>query len=147
MKRGHRQDVHREPWRADEVLGAGTYGEVRVFRHAASGVDAAVKRGRKRITQEGGLKLWLNEVSMNQYVGGSNHVLGAIDAFTAGGRTFLVMRVWGESLFRVMAAQQTDKLSPADVRTLMKQLLSAVAFLHSREVAHTDVKPCSEGEE
>ncbi|CAG9317745.1 unnamed protein product [Blepharisma stoltei] len=118
-------------------LGHGAYGEVRVVTRKGTNIERAVKI----IPKEGDFqtKEFLNEVKMMKILGHPNTVQ-IYEYFDSPKKCYLVMELCkgGELLDELI---ERNHFHEYDAVLVMKQVFSAVSYLHSRNIIHRDLKP------
>jgi len=132
----------RERYRFVRVIGRGGMGEVHLVEDTRSGVRRALKVVHPRLASDPLLTARLRREA--RAIARLDHpgIVRLVDAGQLGedGRPFLVMElVEGESLASLL--QREGPLSIARVRSLLAQLVDAVAHAHARGVVHRDLKP------
>jgi eukaryotic-like serine/threonine-protein kinase len=69
-------------------------------------------------------------------------IVGIYDTGEEGGRTYLVMEyVEGDTLRAVMSAQ--ERMEPEQAAAIGRQIATALAYAHERDLVHRDVKPAN----
>eukprot|EP01062_Namystynia_karyoxenos_P020205 TRINITY_DN17662_c0_g1_i1.p1 TRINITY_DN17662_c0_g1~~TRINITY_DN17662_c0_g1_i1.p1 ORF type:complete len:1268 (+),score=335.37 TRINITY_DN17662_c0_g1_i1:55-3804(+) len=121
-----------------EVLGQGSYGEVRRVRCKGSGRELAMKKLRVTGAERDSV---LNEVAILQLLRHPN-VVRLEDAFREGTQVFLVMQLLpGGDLAHHIAG--SGRLPQPAVRYFAGQVLLALAHLHANSVLYRDLKPAN----
>ncbi|XP_041038098.1 phosphorylase b kinase gamma catalytic chain, skeletal muscle/heart isoform-like isoform X2 [Carcharodon carcharias] len=128
-----------------EVIGRGVSSVVQRCVHKATGMEYAVKI--IEVTAEGMSEEQLDEVRRStqkeieilQLVTGHPSIITLIDFYTSETVTFLVFDLMkrGE-LFDYLTHKVV--LSEKETRNMMRELLEAIQYLHSRDIIHRDVK-------
>ena len=72
---------------------------------------------------------------------GKKHVIMPISTFEIDGHICVVMPLLSRSLFEGIYQASSPATILESVRSIMKQLLSALAFVHQNNIIHCDVKP------
>ncbi|KAI9004964.1 kinase-like domain-containing protein [Hyaloraphidium curvatum] len=123
------------PWRlTGRALGAGSFGTVFEAVHRQTGQRAAVKRARLASPEA---KAELDALAA---VAGHPNVVALLGAFDAGDHTYIVLEhIDGTELFHAVA-RAGGKLPEPAVRAVLRQVLAALAHVHSRGWLHRDVK-------
>nr|XP_020480460.1 death-associated protein kinase 2-like isoform X2 [Monopterus albus] len=126
-----------------EVLGSGHFGQVRQVRERASGKCWAGKF--LKIRKNSCSRLGLDRSSVEQEV----EILQAVqhpnivilkDVFESRAEVVLILElVSGGELFDFIA--QKDNLLESEAIEFMKQILQGLSFMHSKNIAHFDLKP------
>lgn len=121
------------------VIGEGTYGTVLCAVHKATGQHVALKKVKMRNNKEGINMSVLRELKALKALK-SPHIVHLLDVFTTKSSLVLVFEHMEWSLEDVIKDKGCP-LAAADVKAYMQMLLQALAFVHSNQVAHRDVKP------
>jgi len=123
-----------------ERIGGGSYGDVHRATHKATGQRVAIKSMEVDETQ-GVPYSTLREVSLLSRLSHPN-VVHLIDWAIVKGCVRLVLPYCETDLHSFLLLQRADGGVPAEVaRSMTFQLLCGVAYLHSVDVAHRDLKP------
>ncbi|XP_036412305.1 death-associated protein kinase 2-like [Colossoma macropomum] len=126
-----------------EILGSGHFGQVRELRERASGVCWAGKfvKLRRSVSSRLGLerKTVEREVEILQALQ-HNNIMALKDVFESRAEVVLVVElIRGGELFDFIA--EKENLMENDAIEFLKQILKGVAFMHSKQIAHFDLKP------
>lgn len=120
-------------------LGSGTFANVHEASSIAGGKSVAVKIISKQRLGEFEKKLHESEVTVMRQVR-HQHLMTAHDVLEAEDYIYIVMDLMkGDSIVEVL--QESGTLSEDHARNLMREILNAVAYLHSKGVVHRDIKP------
>uniref|UniRef100_A0A3P8XUY5 Protein kinase domain-containing protein n=1 Tax=Esox lucius TaxID=8010 RepID=A0A3P8XUY5_ESOLU len=126
-----------------EVLGSGHFGQVRAVLERASGVrwagkflklrrNASSRLGLERLSVE-------REVEILQSLQHPN-IMALRDVFESRAEVVLIVElICGGELFDFIA--EKESLSEDEAIEFLKQILKGVAFMHSKHIAHFDLKP------
>ncbi|XP_044577160.1 ribosomal protein S6 kinase alpha-5-like isoform X1 [Cotesia glomerata] len=114
----------------EEALGDGSFSVCRRCRHRQTKQEFAVKIISRRIDSS-------REVAILRACQGHPNIVKLIDVYQDRAHTYIVMELLagGELLSSVKTYTEEE------ARKIMKQLASAVHFIHSRGVVHRDLKP------
>ncbi|XP_055328272.1 uncharacterized protein LOC129581310 isoform X2 [Paramacrobiotus metropolitanus] len=128
-----------------ETLGTGTFGSVMKVRDVFSGQRDASPLALKIVRQDFH-EAAIEEVEMLQHVGslqgkGKDLFVRLFDNFDYHGHICMVFEVLGKSVYSVLEENKYHPYKLNQVRNISYQLCAAVAFLHSRKIVHTDLKP------
>jgi len=121
-----------------QVLGVGNFSTVKVGIDRESGASVAVK-----IVDKSHVKhkpeMLKNEVEILLKIHHPN-VIKLLDLFDSTENLYLVMElVTGGELFdRIVEREQ---YSESDAKEVMRQLLDAIEYIHSKDIVHRDLKP------
>jgi len=128
-------------YRVGKSIGSGGYGEVRKCTHRDSKVQRAVKIFRKDMIPSGQLETGslFQEIDIMRTLDHPN-IVRVYEYFEDARRIFIVMELCkGGELFTQIVKRNHFTESQAAI--IMKQLFSAVSYLHSRSIIHRDLKP------
>lgn len=131
-------------YQIEDEIGEGNWGKVKRAIDTATGQPLAVKiffRPKlSRKIKDGVARLYYEY----ELVRGLKHpnVIEYHEIFESGQKIYLVMGLGGQGL-DVIAESQPERITPAFVRTLLTQLLTALAYLDSQSIAHHDIKPAN----
>ncbi|XP_020540846.1 mitogen-activated protein kinase kinase kinase YODA isoform X2 [Jatropha curcas] len=128
-------------WKKGKLLGRGTFGHVYVGFNSESGEmcamkevtlfsdDAKSKESAKQLMQEIALLSRLRHPNIVQYYGSE----------TVGDRLYIYLEyVSGGSIYKIL--QEYGQLGEPVIRSYTQQILSGLAFLHSKSTVHRDIK-------
>nr|XP_046172031.1 death-associated protein kinase 2-like isoform X1 [Oncorhynchus gorbuscha] len=126
-----------------EVLGSGHFGQVRAVLERASGVRWAGKflKLRRSASSRLGLerKSVEREVEILQSLQHAN-VMALRDVFESRAEVVLIVElISGGELFDFIA--EKESLSEEEAIEFLKQILKGVGFMHTKNIAHFDLKP------
>ena len=68
------------------------------------------------------------------------NVLCIYDHFTEDNNLFIILEYCNQGSL-VDATQKTKTINPLDIMNFLKQIVSALAYCHSKQIAHRDIKP------
>lgn len=118
-------------------LGAGAYGSVVRATHTATGSVRAIKQVMKSKVKD--FIAFKTEMEMLRSLDHPN-IVRIVETFETGLKCYLVMECCeGGELFDYIVGKGT--LTEAEAARLMKQLFSAINFVHSHNICHRDLKP------
>ncbi|VDK87126.1 unnamed protein product [Onchocerca ochengi] len=117
------------------LLGKGSFSICRKCERLSDGVAFAVKIISQRFQAQAS-----REASILNVVSGHPNIVRLIDIQTDRLHVYLIMELLegGELLTRI---KKMETFTEAQAGKIMKQLVSAVAYLHFRKVVHRDLKP------
>ena len=144
MRRLFQQELSSENYALGAKLGEGTFGYV--FRGTSSSGDVAVKvlKGRQGMWLDA-LEGALVETQIHEYMGVSPQIARLLDVYfdaeqppgcTEASGHRLVFELLDENLSQRL---RVGPLSTRATRAVTENLVRAVAFLHSRNIIHTDI--------
>ncbi|XP_067094756.1 death-associated protein kinase 2-like [Osmerus mordax] len=126
-----------------EVLGSGHFGQVRAVRERSSGVRWAGKFLKLRRSASSRLGLERRNVEREvEILQALQHVnvMALKDVFESRVEVVLVVElICGGELFDFIA--EKENLSEEEAIEFLKQILKGVGFMHSKHIAHFDLKP------
>jgi serine/threonine protein kinase len=124
-----------------KILGQGTYAIVRVGTHIETNELAAIKIY-DRFDQYNTIKL--KNIKLEAYnLLHLNHpnIVKLLNYFESERYVCLIMEYGGSTSLNTFIEQQKNlKLSEEHARPLIKQIVSALAYLHGKSIAHRDIK-------
>jgi len=123
------------------ILGYGIGGLVRLVEHKQTGTKYAVKTlGLDQIQSKEGLKQVREEVEILMMLDHPN-IVKLDGVYEANNEIYLVQELChGGDLFDRLDAQPNEHYSEAQCARLVKQMLSAVRYIHSKGIIHRDLK-------
>ncbi|CAE8591752.1 unnamed protein product, partial [Polarella glacialis] len=128
---------------AARVLGSGAYAVVCLVRERAAGLPRALKVVAKQpLAVRGLLEQARGEMSLQQSLRHPN-IARALDAMEADDHLYMILEfAAGGTLKQLATAQHLGRLGPGQVSLFMRQVVDAVAYLHSDSirVLHRDIK-------
>jgi len=131
-------EKYRVDWKT--VLGEGAYGSVHPARLSATGEKVALKKMKKRYTDTSSFRTETDALLRIYDNGGHPNVAGLRDMYEDYSHFYLVMDlVSGGEMFEHLI--QYGAYSEADAARLVREIASALAFLHGVGVVHCDLKP------
>ncbi|XP_057323116.1 ribosomal protein S6 kinase alpha-5-like isoform X1 [Microplitis mediator] len=114
----------------EEALGDGSFSVCRRCRNRETKQEYAVKIISRRINS-------VREVAILRACQGHPNIVKLIDVYQDRAHTYIVMELLSGGELLRSARTYTEE----EARKIMKQLASAVHFIHSRGVVHRDLKP------
>lgn len=122
------------------VLGVGSYGAVHPGKLVDNGEKVAVKRMFKRSTDPSLLKSETEALFRIKDQGGHPNICALRDIYEDDEHFFLILDfvAGGEMLEHIM---EQGIYSEEDASRLMREIASALSFLHEAGIVHSDVKP------
>lgn len=121
------------------VIGEGTYGSVYKATHRPTGRQVAIKKVRVGTCKDGVHVTALREIKALKELK-SPHVVELLDVFPNKSSLSLVFEYMDWSLEQVIR-DHGQTLTAADIKSFMLMILKGLAFVHSQQIVHRDVKP------
>ena len=126
-------------YKIGKILGRGGFSEVRLLTHLETKVEYAVKILRKNQYTAKNEENFHAEIEILRSLDHPN-IIKIIEYFEDEKRLYIVMeKCEGGELYEQIL--QANHFSEDAAARLMKQLLSAVWYIHERQVVHRDIKP------
>ncbi|KEG11385.1 putative protein kinase [Trypanosoma grayi] len=125
-------------------LGEGRFGKIYLARERRTKCAVVLKCLSKDMIHYHDLAHQLRrEVELQEYAGRYHrHVLRLFAFFWDDVRVFLVLEYAdGGNLQKLLDSRPQQRLSEDETRHVLRPLLSALAFMHDRDIIHRDVKP------
>ncbi|RNF12347.1 putative protein kinase [Trypanosoma rangeli] len=147
--KGRRVVVQRPMWSLDDFdvgrkLGEGRFGKIYLAREKRTKCAVVLKCLSKDMIRYHDLAHQLRrEVELQEYAGRHHcHILRLFAYFWDELRVFLVLEYAdGGNLQTLLDSRTRHRLSEEETRGILRPLLSALDFLHQRDIIHRDVKP------
>eukprot|EP01062_Namystynia_karyoxenos_P044963 TRINITY_DN3328_c1_g3_i3.p1 TRINITY_DN3328_c1_g3~~TRINITY_DN3328_c1_g3_i3.p1 ORF type:complete len:570 (+),score=180.67 TRINITY_DN3328_c1_g3_i3:77-1786(+) len=124
-------------------LGSGTFGAVHARRrHGAQEVRAVKEVPRRLLHSLQGLRHTLTEVAVLRTLRHES-LVAVHEVLHTADHLYLVMDLGrGQELYKVIAQRQpVQRLGVSESQLVTRKLLSALDFIHERDIVHRDVKP------
>lgn len=130
-------DVDAE-YKVIRLLGEGTYGKVHLAQHKKTGTVVALKHMQKEDTK---VKDFQREFELSYYLSPHRSIVITFDVAFETKHSFCFVQEYAAcgDLFEAIPPQQG--LPEDTVKDVMKQIVSAIEFMHSKDIVHRDVKP------
>ena len=122
-----------------QVLGVGFCGAVRKAIHKISGMPVAIKSLKRSQFEEVGMRFPPREIDLLHALPGHPNLMRLYDMVQTRSRVYLVQEfIDGMEMFDYI--QMKGALPENDAKSLFKQLVDGIAFLHLNGIVHRDVK-------
>ncbi|KAL7539437.1 hypothetical protein ACHAXR_009295 [Thalassiosira sp. AJA248-18] len=124
-----------------DVLGEGITGSVRLITHRVTGIQRAVKRlDLKDINSDDDMDRLLDEIKIMCCLDHPN-VVCLEEVFEGENELFLTQELCdGGDLFDRLGDQLDERYTEARCARVIKQIISSVSYLHSKDIVHRDLK-------
>eukprot|EP00985_Skeletonema_marinoi_P015078 scaffold7689_cov117-Skeletonema_marinoi.AAC.3 len=123
-----------------EPIGEGAFGHVLLATHKSSGERVAIKRIPKKLASHEDFQREMEALLRIQKWGGHPHICALREHFDEGGYYYLILDlVEGGEMFDHLVNH--GAYSEADAARLVREVASALDFLHGIGVVHNDIKP------
>ena len=124
----------------DNPLGEGAFGAVYLCTNRDTGQKYALKKISKRLTNKASFMREIDALMHVRESGGHPNICRLIENFDEGGYYYLVLDlISGGELFDQLA--RSGPYSEADAARLVREVASALAYLHGVGIVHSDLKP------
>ena len=124
----------------DNPLGEGAFGAVYLCTNRDTGQKYALKKISKRLTNKSSFMREIDALMHIRESGGHPNICRLIENFDEGGNYYLVLDlISGGELFDQLA--RSGPYSEADAARLVREVASALAYLHGVGIVHSDLKP------
>eukprot|EP00546_Thalassionema_frauenfeldii_P014360 CAMPEP_0178916536 /NCGR_PEP_ID=MMETSP0786-20121207/12704_1 /TAXON_ID=186022 /ORGANISM="Thalassionema frauenfeldii, Strain CCMP 1798" /LENGTH=692 /DNA_ID=CAMNT_0020589903 /DNA_START=291 /DNA_END=2369 /DNA_ORIENTATION=- len=132
------EDVYRVRW--NRPLGEGSFGTVYQATDRKNGEKVAVKKIPKKFTDDVGFQREMDALLHVRDAGGHPNICGLRENFEEGRHYYLALDlIEGGEMFDHLV--KLGAYSEADASRLIREIASALAFLHGIGVVHGDMKP------
>ncbi|KAF8138728.1 Pkinase-domain-containing protein [Boletus edulis] len=119
-------------------VGEGTFGKVYKARNTITNVHVALKRIRMEAERDGFPVTAMREIKLLQSLRHQN-IVRLYEMMVSNGSVFMVFEYMDHDLTGVLSQTQFS-FSEANLKSLCKQMLAGLAYLHHKGVIHRDVK-------
>ncbi|KAK1794906.1 hypothetical protein P4O66_010102 [Electrophorus voltai] len=125
-------------------LGRGKFAVVKKCVKRRTGLEYAAKFMRKRRKGQDCRTEIIHEIAVLELAASCQRVVSLHDVYELPSEMVLVLEFGcaaGGEIFNQCVAERDEAFKDEDVKRLMRQILEGVAFLHSKNVVHLDLKP------
>ncbi|TFY82721.1 hypothetical protein EWM64_g1293 [Hericium alpestre] len=119
-------------------VGEGTFGKVYKARNAVNGLHVALKRIRMETERDGFPVTAMREIKLLQSLRHDN-VVQLYEMMVSNGSVFMVFEYMDHDLTGILSQTQFN-FTDAHLKSLCRQMLSGLAYLHRKGVIHRDIK-------
>jgi MAP kinase interacting serine/threonine kinase len=121
-----------------EVLGEGSFGQVKTYKNINSGKEFAVKVVEKRGRHD--RQKVLKEIEIFHYCQGHDNILQLIEFYEEESRFYVIFeKMEGGTLLDTILKR--GHLSERDASLIVRDIARGLSFLHKMGIAHRDLKP------
>lgn len=132
------EDIYKIRW--NRPLGEGSFGTVFTASDRKTGEQVAVKKIPKKFTDDAGFQREMDALLHVREAGGHPNICALRENFEEGRHYFLALDlITGGEMFDHLV--KMGAYSEADASRLIREIASALAFLHGIGVVHGDMKP------
>lgn len=129
----------RDHYRIGKLLGSGAFGEVRLCLHKETQSQRAVKVLRKNLLDPKEMEMLKNEIAILKDLDHPN-IVKMFEFLEDDKRIYIVTEICkGGELFDEILNR--SKFDENDAAIVMRQLLSAINYCHTKKIVHRDLKP------
>uniref|UniRef100_A0A915C9X9 protein kinase C n=1 Tax=Parascaris univalens TaxID=6257 RepID=A0A915C9X9_PARUN len=128
---------------SDKTLGSGQFGTVYGGVHRQSGREVAVKviaKDRFSKKSSAGVETLRSEVAILQAISHSG-IIRLESMFETKDKIFVVMEKMNGDMLEMILSQAAGRLDERTTKFLIMQILCSLRYLHSKGIAHCDLKP------
>ncbi|EAX82599.1 CMGC family protein kinase [Trichomonas vaginalis G3] len=122
-----------------QVLGDGAFGVVTKCRDKETGEIVAIKKMKQKFVKDFNECLQLKEVKSLRKIKHEN-VVRLLQLFRDNEYFYMVFECCGESLLKTMS-KRTTRFSESEIRYIMHQFVTGLAYVHKQGFFHRDIKP------
>eukprot|EP00158_Paraphelidium_tribonemae_P001724 Partr_v1_DN24730_c0_g1_i1_m37131 putative serine threonine-protein kinase len=115
-------------------LGQGNNGVISAVRDKCDGKEYALKNFGDSSSMEAGS--YINETTIMEPLGQHENIVPFTKTFVDNNIGYALMPIMLDNLEKFQ-----DPVPPAELKSIVRQLLEALKFIHSKNVIHSDVKP------
>lgn len=131
-------DVH--GWRYVDTLGEGSYGKVYFVRNDFTGEESAFKR--MLLHKSGGISPAIMREIQSLNILDHDNIIRLQRVYIGDCRIYLSFpRISGGNLRHFLEKNYPYGMPPSNIKKIAKQLIHAVAHIHSKRIIHRDIKP------
>ena len=126
-------------------LASGEYGSVKLARHRLDGTDYAIKVNKTPLRPGSYLeKKAMNEVFAHASLNSNQHVVRYFNSWVEDGHVFIQNEFCNGGSFSKLIDERRESgehFSEEELKTVLSQSLKGLKYIHSKQMAHMDIKP------
>ena len=131
-------DTHIGKYKLLKTIGKGNFAKVKLARHTSTGMDVAIKIIDKTALNQSSLQKLFREVRIMKQLDHPN-IVKLYQVMETETTLFLVMEyASGGEVFDYLVAH--GRMKEKEARAKFRQIVSAVQYLHSKNIIHRDLK-------
>ncbi|RKP17963.1 kinase-like protein, partial [Rozella allomycis CSF55] len=136
-------DVIYAKYKIKDIIGKGMYGEVFRVEEIATLEKLALKviKGIDKYKRSAESELDILKVLRYHDVEGTQGCITLLQDFNHGNHVCMLFPIYGPSLFEFLRLNSYQPYPLFQIQSICQQLLKAIAFIHSLNIIHTDIKP------
>jgi len=121
----------------DEDYAKGAYGKIMLAKDKVTGDKVVIKK----IPQSTPARMVTNEVKAGKLIGNHNNIAGLLQYNEKPDFHYIVFQhILGQDLFTYLEKLNFSPRTEVEARSIITQILQAIAHIHSHNIAHRDVK-------
>mmetsp|Transcript_34315 Transcript_34315/g.60064 ORF Transcript_34315/g.60064 Transcript_34315/m.60064 type:complete len:295 (+) Transcript_34315:1539-2423(+) len=125
-------------YRAQEVLGQGTYGKVYKALDTVTNQMIAMKKSLMGTEHEGVPTTIIREITTLYELRDCNYIVKCLDSVFAGDKVFIIFEFMEQDLRKLI---ESRPLHLSEIKKIFHAIIEALFYIHSRRTMHRDLKP------